>query len=246
MRRPHNDTRINASNVSSFNWVPQTLFTQFGLENPRSHIVVLAKLKLQSMPSRRCRIEIAGIVGIWKCFLECQDWTPTMLQFANCSHCILWYAISREAFTVTDANFAVHIFVKCPPPKKKNTSLTAKMSFDMCWRLQYWTLRVWMLKNNFVLDSIRVDIPCKHLLNVLIYRFYHQLTKDVITATEVHQDCLWLWFWYCVVIDLLIESSTDLICDGIHCQNLVRQVVLMQHLIRIMLKSQDQPYATCS
>ena len=47
--RPLNDdTRINASNVSSFNPLMRSLFTQLCLENPRSHIVVLVKPKLQS------------------------------------------------------------------------------------------------------------------------------------------------------------------------------------------------------
>jgi hypothetical protein len=46
MRRLHNDTRINASNVSSFSQLQRSPFTQFCLETPRSHIVVLAKPKL--------------------------------------------------------------------------------------------------------------------------------------------------------------------------------------------------------
>ena len=55
VRRPHNDTRINASNVSSFNWLLRSFFTQICWENPRSLIVVLAKVKLQSMLSQNCR-----------------------------------------------------------------------------------------------------------------------------------------------------------------------------------------------
>ena len=47
--RLHNDTRINASNVSSFNRLLRSLFTQLCLENPCSHIVVLAKPKFQSV-----------------------------------------------------------------------------------------------------------------------------------------------------------------------------------------------------
>ena len=59
--RPHDDTRVNGSNVSNFNRLLRSLFTQLCLENPRSHIVVLAKPKLQSVPSRSCRV-----IGIWK------------------------------------------------------------------------------------------------------------------------------------------------------------------------------------
>ena len=117
-RRPHNDTRTNASNVSSFNQILRSLFTQFGLENPRSYIVVLAKPKLQSVLSQSCRVEIARVIGIWNCLLECQDWSPPVFLFTNCNHCILWHAIFEEAFIVTSGNFAKHIHVKCPKTKK--------------------------------------------------------------------------------------------------------------------------------
>ena len=54
--RPHTDTRINASNVSSFNRTLRSPFTQSCLENPRSHIAALvSQPKLQSVPSRDCR-----------------------------------------------------------------------------------------------------------------------------------------------------------------------------------------------
>ena len=46
--RTHDGTRIDASNVLSFDRLLQSLFTQFCLENPRSHRGVLAKPKLQS------------------------------------------------------------------------------------------------------------------------------------------------------------------------------------------------------
>ena len=72
---PYNDTRIHASNVSSFNRLLRSLFTQFCLQNPHSHIVVFAKPKLQLTPSRSCTFEIARVIEIWKCFLECQDWS---------------------------------------------------------------------------------------------------------------------------------------------------------------------------
>ena len=36
------------------------------MENPYSHIVVLAEPKLQLVSSWSCRVEIAGVIGIWK------------------------------------------------------------------------------------------------------------------------------------------------------------------------------------
>ena len=48
----HNDTCIKASSVSSFNQLLRSLFAQLCLENPHSHIALLAKLKLQS---RNCK-----------------------------------------------------------------------------------------------------------------------------------------------------------------------------------------------
>ena len=140
--RPYTNTCINASHVSSINWLQRSPFTQFCLENPRLYIDVFAKPKLQLVPSRSYRAEIIGvIICIWECLLECHYWSPTMFLFANCSHCILWHAISGESFTVTSANFAEHIFVKPPPPLKRNKIFfTTKMAFDKYWRLQYWTL----------------------------------------------------------------------------------------------------------
>jgi hypothetical protein len=118
-KRPHNDTRINASNVSSFNRLLRSLFTQFCLENPRSHIVVLAKPKLQLVPSQSCKVKILGVIGIWKCLLKCQDWSRPISLYANCNQCILWQAVLGKAFTLKDGNFAKHIFVKCPKTPQK-------------------------------------------------------------------------------------------------------------------------------
>ena len=109
--RPHNDTRISAFNVSSFNWLLRSLFTQLCLENSRSYVVVLAKLKLQSVPSQSCTIEIARVIENWKCLLECQDWSPTMFLVTNCSQCMLCHAVIGE---VCRAHFCE------VPPKQKN------------------------------------------------------------------------------------------------------------------------------
>jgi hypothetical protein len=131
--RPHNDSCIDASNVSSFNRLMWSLFIQLCFENPRSRIVVLAKPKLQLVPSWNCRI-------YWN--LEVSARVPRleslMFLFANCGHCILWQAIFGEAYTVKSENIAKHTSVKCPKTKQK-PSLMAKMAFDKCWRLQYWT-----------------------------------------------------------------------------------------------------------
>jgi len=120
----------------------QFLLTQFGQENPLSHIVVLAKPKLQSVLSQSCRVEIAGVIGIWNCPLECQDWSPTML--------LLYLQIIVTIF------FDMHFLERpsqwrvktlqstflwsAPKPNKKKTFLTIKMAFDKCWRLEYSTL----------------------------------------------------------------------------------------------------------
>ena len=87
--RLHNDTRINASNVSSFSQLLRSHFTKFCLENLCSHEVVLAKRKLQSVRNRSYGFKIAGVIRIWKCMLECQYGSPTMFQFENCTRCIL-------------------------------------------------------------------------------------------------------------------------------------------------------------
>ena len=106
-------------NVSSFDRLLRSLSTQKCLENPCSHIVVLAKPKLHSVLSRSCTIEIAGVIGIWKCLLECQDWRPIMFRFTNCNHYSLWHAYFGEASTVKGGNFAEHIFIKWPHNKNK-------------------------------------------------------------------------------------------------------------------------------
>ena len=133
IRRPHNDTCINVSNISSFNWLLQSLFTQFCLENPNSHITVFVNPKLQSCWDKVAELKLQELlefgsvcssakIGVQRCFY---------LQIAAT-------IVFREAFTLTSGNFAEHIFVKCP--KKKRKILMTKMAFYRCWRLQYWTL----------------------------------------------------------------------------------------------------------
>ena len=113
--RSHNDTRINACNVSSFNRRQRSLFTQFCLENPHSHIVVLAKPKLQLLPSRSCcRVEIARDAEIWKCLLECQEWSRTTifickLQLMYFLTCSFWRGLRCDWWKF----YSVH-FGKCP------------------------------------------------------------------------------------------------------------------------------------
>ena len=83
--RPHNDTRINAFNVSSFNRnFAITLHpTLFGKSTFTYSCV------LPSRSCSQCRVEVAGVIGIWKCMLECQDWSPPMylLQIAAILFC---------------------------------------------------------------------------------------------------------------------------------------------------------------
>ena len=79
------------------------------------------------MPSRSCRVEIAGVIEIWKCLLECQDWSPTRFLFANWSPCILWQAVFGGAFT---GYFVEHIFVKFTW-KGKGLHLTRAEDFNI-------------------------------------------------------------------------------------------------------------------
>ena len=99
---------------SSFNWILQSLFTQNCLKNPRPHIVVLAKPKLQWVLSRSCTFEIAREIGFWKCLLECQDWSPSIFLFANCNQCTLWHAVFGEAFKWGVETLQSIFLWKCP------------------------------------------------------------------------------------------------------------------------------------
>ena len=175
IKRPHYDTHINAINVSRFNRLVQSLFTQLCLQNPRSHIVVLAKPKLQLVPSWSCKVKIIRVIGIWKCLLECQNWSPVMFLFTNCNHCTLRQVVFREAFIVKDENFAEHIFVKCTPPLKKNL-LKAKMTFNKCWRLQYWALPRYVDKERQILIGL-------YLVWVALHRWFTISVVQVKLAT---------------------------------------------------------------
>ena len=130
---PHdNDTRISASKVSSFSQLQQSLFTQLRLEIPRSHIIGCA-----------CRAEVAGVIGLGTCLLECQDWSLAMflrcklqpLYFVTCS---FWRDLHCEEWKLCKTHFRE---VPPQPQRLKKTFVTAKVAFDKCWwRLQYWTL----------------------------------------------------------------------------------------------------------
>ena len=106
--------------VSSFNQIIRSIFTQFCLENPHSHILLLSKPKLELVPSQSCKVAIARVIGIWKCLLECQDWSPTMFLNTNCNHHSLLHANLKKAFIMKGGNFAEHVFVKCCQNKNKN------------------------------------------------------------------------------------------------------------------------------
>ena len=77
-----------------------------------AEVAVNVELKLQS---RNC-------MSYWdlEAFARVPCLESNYISIANCIHYILWHAIFREAFTVTSGNFAEHIYVKCPPPPKKN------------------------------------------------------------------------------------------------------------------------------
>jgi hypothetical protein len=115
--RPHHDTCINASNASSFNRLLWSLFTQFCLEKPRSHIscacqdevVANAKSKLHS---QNCR-------SYWK--LEVYAKMPRLESnyVFICKLQSLYFVTSiflEKPSTEKGENYVEHIFVKCPPP----------------------------------------------------------------------------------------------------------------------------------
>jgi hypothetical protein len=111
--RPHNDTRINASNVPSFNQLLRSLFTQLCLEKPRSHIVVFAKPKLQLVPSRNCRnywnLEMSAIVPRLEfSYVSICKFQP--LYFVTCS---FWRCLHYEGWRFCRAHFC-----EVTPPKK--------------------------------------------------------------------------------------------------------------------------------
>ena len=128
--RPHNDTRINASNVSSFKGLLRSLFTQFYLKNPRSHIVVLAKPKLQSRNYKsywnlEVYARVPRLESSYVCICKLQP-----LYFVTS---IFWRGLHCEGWKLCRAHFC-----EVPPPKKFIIiNLTPKMAFDRCRRLQY-------------------------------------------------------------------------------------------------------------
>ena len=104
---------------------------------------------------------VCQIIGIWKCMLECQDWSPSMFIFVNFSHCIfLWHGIFEKAFTVKGGvwrkggNFVEHIFLWSA------SQLPKKHFFDYqngIWQV----LKTPMLNISFTVDVLRASPPCR-------------------------------------------------------------------------------------
>ena len=137
IRRSHNDTRINASNVSSFNRILWSLFTRlcfwestFTLKHAcQAEVAVNAESKLQS---RNCKsywnsevfARVLRLESNYVSICKLQPLCFVIGSFWRGLHCG-WWKLCRAHFC--------EVF-------KKETSLTAKMAFDMCWRLPYWTM----------------------------------------------------------------------------------------------------------
>ena len=138
IRRPHNDTRINASNVSSLNRLLQSLFTQFCLEN--SHLTHSCACQAEVAANAESKLHSQNYKSYWnlECLLECQDWSPTMLKVANCSHYNWWHAIFGKAYIVKGETLQSNFLWSAPNKNKNNikTFLTTKMAFNRCWWLQ--------------------------------------------------------------------------------------------------------------
>jgi len=111
------------------------LFTQLWLENPRSHIVVLAKPKLQLVPSPSCVVKLHELLEFGSIRSTAKIGVQLCFYFTNCHHCILRHAIFGDSGLHYDEGWN---FMKYPQ-KKKTSFLNSKMAFYRCWRLQYWT-----------------------------------------------------------------------------------------------------------
>ena len=103
------------------------------------HIQIYSCLPSQSC--NQCRVKVTGVDGIWKCLLELQDWSPAIFLFTNCNQCILkpcsfWIGLHYERWKLCSWTYV------CEMPPKQKVFLTAKITFDMRWRLQYGTLVV--------------------------------------------------------------------------------------------------------
>ena len=75
--------------------------------------------KVQSVPRRSRKVEIAGVIGIWKCLLECQDWSPIIfyyLQIAAIVFCDMQFLERYSLWRVEILH--KHVFVKCPKNRK--------------------------------------------------------------------------------------------------------------------------------
>ena len=130
--RPHNDTRINASNVSSFNRLLRSLFTPIPVGKSmftynhacQSEVAVKVQSKLQS---RNCK-------SYWN--LKVSARVPRLesncvfirklepLYFVTSS---FWRGLHCEGWKLCRAHFC-----EVPQAKTKKTFLTPKMAFDKC------------------------------------------------------------------------------------------------------------------
>ena len=93
------------------------------------YIVVL----LQSVPSCNCWSYWNLKVSTRVPRLESSYVSIHKLQPLCCVTCNFWRGLHCEGWKSCRAHF-------CEVPPKQNKILTAKMAFDRCWRLQYWTL----------------------------------------------------------------------------------------------------------
>ena len=107
--RPHNNTCINASNVSSFNRLLRSLFTQSCLENLRLHITVLVNPKLQLAEpklhsrnwKRYCNLEVSARVPR----VESNYVNICKLQPLYFVTCISWRGLHWERWKLCRAQF---------------------------------------------------------------------------------------------------------------------------------------------
>ena len=80
------------------------------------------------------------------------------LYFVTCSY---WRGLHCDWWKLCRARFC-----EVPPPKK-GPSLTPKMAFDRCWKLQYWTLGLGVRPSPVMNDSYSGPPPARQEITLI-------------------------------------------------------------------------------
>ena len=154
--RPHNEARINTSNVSSFNWLLRSLFIQLCLKNSSTRIVKLAELKFWSQNCRSYwNLEVyARMPRLESNYVAIYKLQP--FYFVTCG---FWKGLHCEGWKLCKARF-------CEVPQKQNkkTYLTGIEDFNVeTWLRSFRPVRAMKLME-ILLRNIDVGPPFPPLL----------------------------------------------------------------------------------